>query len=147
MPLDQKSAPNSDSFWVRRLFNVCLRVFSAPNATNPPRSKWALSQKILFFAKIGIFCMSIADPLTETKTHWMVNLLQLLNQLNFVWLHTKAFTQNSSQWCFRNALPAHFLPQQQYPPVYALFLVLHALVYRCGCQFLSLFHNITNTRN
>ena len=28
-----KSAPNSDSFWVRRLFNVCVRVFCAPNAT------------------------------------------------------------------------------------------------------------------
>ena len=39
-----KSAPNSDSFWVRRLFNVCVRVFCAPNATillvyHPPRSK------------------------------------------------------------------------------------------------------------
>ena len=28
-----KSAPNSDSFWVRRLFNVCVRVFCAPNET------------------------------------------------------------------------------------------------------------------
>ena len=28
-----KSAPNSDSFWVRRLFNVSLRVFFAQNAT------------------------------------------------------------------------------------------------------------------
>ena len=28
-----KSAPNSDSFWVRRLFNVWVRVFYAPNAT------------------------------------------------------------------------------------------------------------------
>ena len=28
-----KSAPNSDSFRVRRLFNVCVRVFCAPNAT------------------------------------------------------------------------------------------------------------------
>ena len=28
-----KSAPNSDSFWVRRLFNVCLRVFCAPTTT------------------------------------------------------------------------------------------------------------------
>ena len=29
----EKSAPNSDAFWVRRLFNVCVRVFCAPNAT------------------------------------------------------------------------------------------------------------------
>ena len=28
-----KSAANSDSFWVRRLFNVCVRVCCAPNAT------------------------------------------------------------------------------------------------------------------
>ena len=28
-----KSAPNSDSFWVRWLFNVCVRVFCDPNAT------------------------------------------------------------------------------------------------------------------
>ena len=28
-----KSAPNSNSFWVRRLFNVCVLVFCAPNAT------------------------------------------------------------------------------------------------------------------
>ena len=28
-----KSAPNSYSFWVRGLFNVCVRVFCAPNAT------------------------------------------------------------------------------------------------------------------
>ena len=29
-----KSAPNSDSFWVCRLFNVCVRVFCTPNATS-----------------------------------------------------------------------------------------------------------------
>ena len=28
-----KSAPNSDSFWVRRTFNVCVRIFCTPNAT------------------------------------------------------------------------------------------------------------------
>ena len=28
-----KSAPNSDSFWVCWLFNVCMRDFCAPNAT------------------------------------------------------------------------------------------------------------------
>ena len=27
-----KSAPNNDSFWVRWLFNACVRVFCAPNA-------------------------------------------------------------------------------------------------------------------
>ena len=28
-----KSAPNSDSFWVRRLFSVCVRVFCYPTTT------------------------------------------------------------------------------------------------------------------
>ena len=27
-----KFAPNSDSFWVHRLFSICVRVFCAPNA-------------------------------------------------------------------------------------------------------------------
>ena len=39
---------------------------------------------IFFFTKIGIFCKSIACPVSEAKTHWMVNCYQLLNQLNFL---------------------------------------------------------------
>ena len=62
-----KSAPNSDSFWVRRLFNVCVLQFCL--FTYLPRSKWASSEKIIFFfAKIGIFCMSIAGPISEAYT-------------------------------------------------------------------------------
>ena len=57
---------------------------------------------MIFFIKTGIFCKSVAGPLIETKTHWMVNWLQLLDQLNFIWRHTKVFMHNSSQWCFRN---------------------------------------------
>ena len=45
------------------------------------------------------------------------------------------------------ALHTHFLPQQQYSRVYALFLAFHAFVYRWGCQFLTLFHEITNKRS
>ena len=37
------------------------------------------------------------------------------------------------------AFHSHFLPQQQYSRVYALFLAFQALVYRWGCQFFSLF--------
>ena len=36
-------------------------------------------------------------------------------------------------------LHTHFLPQQQYSWVYAMFLAFHALVYRWKCQFPSLF--------
>ena len=103
-----KSAQNIDSFWVRRLFNVCVRVFCAPNATIllvyiSAKIKMSFHLKIwFFFAKTTVFCKWIAGPLSEGKTHWMVNWLQLLNQLNFVWLHTKVFMQNSSQWCLRN---------------------------------------------
>ena len=63
-----KSEPNSDSFWVRRLCNVCMQVFSAPNAqfclfTYMPRLKWASFLNMIFFVRIGIFCKSIAGPL------------------------------------------------------------------------------------
>ena len=36
--------------------------------TYPSRSKWASSEKMIFFAKIGIFCKSIAGPLSEAYT-------------------------------------------------------------------------------
>ena len=42
---------------------------------------------MIFLAKIDIFCKSTASPLSEAKTHWMVNWLQFLNQLYFVWRH------------------------------------------------------------
>ena len=65
-----KSAPSSDSIWVRRLFNVCMRVFCDPNATIlrvyiPANIKMSFIWKD---AKIGIFCKSIAGPLREAKT-------------------------------------------------------------------------------
>ena len=87
----------------------CMRVgFLCPKCdnfaclhTHPDLNELHL-KRWFFFAKIGIFCKSIAGPLSEAKTHWMVNWLQLLNQLNFVWRNTKVFIQNSSQWCLRN---------------------------------------------
>ena len=39
-----KSAPNTNSFWERRLFNVCVRVFCARNATISLVSVWQLSR-------------------------------------------------------------------------------------------------------
>ena len=49
-----KSASNSDLFWVRRLFNVCVRIFCASNMKIllvyiPPRSKWTSSENMSFF--------------------------------------------------------------------------------------------------
>ena len=68
-----KSAPISDSFWLRRLFNVCMRVFCAPNATIllvyiTAKIKMSFISKDDFFAKIGIFCKTIAGPLSEAST-------------------------------------------------------------------------------
>ena len=56
-----KSAPNGYSFWLRRLFNACLRIFCASNAT-------VFIWNTDFFVIIGIFCMSIAGPLNEAYT-------------------------------------------------------------------------------
>ena len=85
----------SDSFWMRQVFNICVWVFCAPNGT-------ILLVYIPTKIKMSFICKSFAAPLSEAKTHWMVNWLQLLNQLDFVWCHTKAFMQNFSQWCLRN---------------------------------------------
>ena len=77
-----KSAPNSDSFWVRWLFNVCVRVFCAPKATIlfvyiPAKMKLSfMNEKMIFFffAKIGIFCKLIADSLSEAYTSEHTNI-------------------------------------------------------------------------
>ena len=68
-----KSALNSDSFWVRRLSMYAaggsvsqMRQFCL--ITFPPRSKWASSEKTIFFSKIGIFYKSIAGLLSEAYT-------------------------------------------------------------------------------
>ena len=86
---------------MRRLFNVCVRVL-CPNSTIlfvyiPAK----IHSKRWFFLE-NIFCKSVAGPFSEAKTYWMVNWLQLLNQLNFVLRYIKIFLQNSSQWCLRN---------------------------------------------
>ena len=92
--------------WVGSSLYAC--GFSMPQMrqfclfTYPPWSKWASSEKMIFFSKIGIFCKSISSPLSEAKTHQMVNWLQLLKELDVVWCHAKVFMQNLSQWCPRN---------------------------------------------
>ena len=65
-----KSVPNSDSFRVLRLFNVCVRVFCALKCNNfaclhtrHDQNKLHLKRLFVFFAKIGIFCKSLAGLL------------------------------------------------------------------------------------
>ena len=69
---EPKSAPNSDSFWIRRLFNVCVRVFCATNGTIllvyiPAKIKISFIWKddFFFLAKIGIFCKSICRNISH----------------------------------------------------------------------------------
>ena len=67
-----KSVPNSDSFWLRRLSDVCVRVFCAPNAIIllvyiPAKIKLSFIWKDNSFAKIGIFHKLIIDSLREAK--------------------------------------------------------------------------------
>ena len=103
MTLDQNPRWTVTRFWCVGISMYACR-FSVPQMRQfcLPRSKWASSEKKIFFVEIGIFCKSIAGPLSEAETHWIVKWLQLRNQLNFVWRHTKVFMQNSSQWCLRN---------------------------------------------
>ena len=101
------------------------------------------------FCQIVIFCRLIAGPLSEAKTHWMVNLLQLLNQLNFVGRHSKVFNakfvsmmspkcsivENDGEWRFTHT----FCHSSNIFGCPYCFLAFYALVYQWGCQFLSLF--------
>ena len=69
-----KSATNCDSFWVRRLFNVCVLVFSAPNATIflvyiPAKIKMSFIWKDDFFchdfhSNVAIF-LSVVQAYTQ----------------------------------------------------------------------------------
>ena len=52
-------------------------------------------------------------------------------------MSTKCSTVENDGELILMTLHTHFLRQQQYSQMYALFLAFHALVYRC--QFLSLF--------
>ena len=60
--LDQN--PHSDSFWVRRIFNVCVRVFSAAYVIIL-LVYIATKIKDVFFSKIGIFCKSICAYISQ----------------------------------------------------------------------------------
>ena len=73
MPLNQNVHQTVTRF-VCVGFSMYACRFSVPQIgqfclfTYPPRSKLASSEKMLFFAKNGIFCKSIAGPLSEAYT-------------------------------------------------------------------------------
>ena len=73
MPLDQNPHQTVTHFrCVGFSMNAC--GFSVPQMrqfclfTYPPRSKWASSEKMIFFAKIGIIYNSIPGPLVQAHT-------------------------------------------------------------------------------
>ena len=75
-----KSAPNSDSFWVRQLFNLSVRVFSAPNTTIllvyfSAKVKMPFIWKDDFFAKIvkSNFPIFLSVVLIKKKTNYLSN--------------------------------------------------------------------------
>ena len=102
-----------------------------------------------FFGKIGIFCKSIAGPLSEVKSPLMVHWLQLRR-------HTKVFiakfasmmspkcsiVENDGELMLM-ALHKHFLPHQQYSRWYSLFLASITDVMPVSFIF---FHKIMNIR-
>ena len=68
-----KSEPNSDSFWVCRLFNVCVRVFCAPNVTIlfvyiPTKIQMSFIWKEFFFAKIVKINVAIFPSAVQSHT-------------------------------------------------------------------------------
>ena len=65
-----KSAPNSYSFWVRRLFNVCVRVFCVPNATILFVNIFVKSKMsfVWFLAKIGKTNVAIFPSVVQAYT-------------------------------------------------------------------------------
>ena len=96
---------------------------------------------MIFFAKVGIFCKSIAAK--RKRIGWSVGFNSWTNWTLFGVLPRSLckISPNDVQLSrtMLMVLHVHFLSQQQYSRVYALFLAFHALVYRWWWQFFSLF--------
>ena len=151
MPLDQNPHQTVTHFvYVGLSMYACGLGYCVPNATILLLIKMSFIwiDDFFFFAKIGIFCNSIAALLSEAKTHWMVNWPEPINVcISSYQGHYAKFISMMSPKCsivesdgelMLMALHSYFLPQQQYSREYVMFLAFHALVYWWGCQFLSL---------
>ena len=99
-------------FSVPQMVQFCLFTY-------PPRLKWASSEKMIFY-------MASYQGLSKIR-------LDDVSEMFNCWERRSIDVDGAS----------HTLsPLQQYSRVYTLFLAFHALVYRWGCQFLSLFSHI-----
>ena len=128
-----KSAPNSDSFWVRRLFNVCVQVFCAPNATIllvyiPPNIKMSFIWKFDYFLPKSVSSVSQSQPHLAKRKHigWSIGFNCWTNCVaSYQGLYAKfvskmspkcSIVENDSELTLM-ALHTHFLPQQHYSRV------------------------------
>ena len=93
--------------------------------TCPPRSKWTSSENMIFLRSKNALDGQLASTVAPIE----------LCMASYQCLYAKFVSMVSP----KSSIHTHFLPQQQYSRVYALFLAFHALVYRWGCQFISIF--------
>ena len=85
-----KSVANSDSFWVRRLFNVCVRDFCDPTATISRSAKF----KMIFIWKNGVFFFEkIAFSVRRLQAHFPA----LLNVYTTIFVRRK-YKTNYQTW-------------------------------------------------
>ena len=141
-----KSAANSDSFWVRQLF---VWVFCAPNATillvyisAKIKMSFIWKDDFLFLPKSSSSVSRSQAHLAKRKCNgWSIGFNSWTNWTLYgvSMMSPKCSIVENNGELMLMALHTYFLPQQQYSRVYALILAFHALVYRWGCQFLSLF--------
>ena len=153
MPLDQN--PHQT---VTRLFNLCVRVFCVSNVT-VLLVYISAKIKMSFIWKDDCFLPNSASsvsrsPVLDDQLASTLEPIELC-MASYQGLYTKFISMRAPKCSsvehdaelMLMVLHAHFLPQQQYSWVYALFLAFHGLIYRWGCQFLSLFYKITNIRS
>ena len=132
-----KSAANSYSFWVCRLFNVGVRVFRAPNkTTSTSTSKWASSEKMNFFwPKSSSFVSRSQAHLAKRKCiGWSIGFNSWTNWTLYVVI-PRLLCKNSFQWCLRNVqVFCHSSNILGYTDCFCF-----SPLGLWGCQFLSLF--------
>ena len=99
-----------------------------------------LLRRRYFLAKIGIFCKSIADRSANALNGQLSSAPEPIElcMASYPDLYPKFVSMMSPKCLIVEddgelmfmAFHTHFLPQQQYSRVYALFLAFHTLVYR-----------------
>ena len=125
---------------LRRLFNVCLRAFCAPNATILLVYLTA-KIKMSFIWKDDFFLPKSASSAIRLQAHlakrkpigWSIGFNSWTN-----WTLYGVISRSLCKMCLKDVakmfncwerrFTTYFLPQQQYSRVYALFLVFYALV-------------------